>query len=629
MKIGSVVTAILTCVALVFSQTPPPYHLNVVAEQTGTVSMTWEISPAQGLIENFDDDFAQDFNWYTPNGDNTPDYGHFQINSGYAQVNSGTDFRNWASGYYEELEFQEFICELSIENISGRASRGILFRGDGFKDEDFSGYAFMLGVPNAGLGDYAVWRWSGGSPGSLIYWTESASINNGLGATNNLKVIGQGPNFDFYINDIYVNSVTNTLYPSGFVGFTGAESVIARIDNVTCSHVAELMPRHIEPEHGERVDAWLDEAGNLTNQPPLIAESEPFVETENTRYLDLEGAIGSSAAPIAGYKSTQQYPVGQANGGMNQNKSGQTTDELDEFDEYRIYRDGMLIGTSTSETFTDQLPAYGEYEYRVTAYYDPEGESIPSVAAIANWDAVTYGIVGQNTIVPYTGGIITYDVQLFSELAQQFPNVSYRTYVTAPDQTIYGPTFQYNFTLAPFMSVMQPGLQVVPAFAPPGDYVFYGRLYYQGAPVMEQSFDFDKMGGGELALGGGEFHFDSEEWATGSGVSFADQANSSPADGTAGLQVAELPDEFRIDAAYPNPFNAMTTIRVVLPEAADLKVTVFNVTGQEVAELANGQFSAGQHNFVFDGAGLSSGIYFIHANVAGQLNEIQKVTLMK
>jgi len=498
------------------------------------------------------------------------------------QLNCGTGHGNWGSGYYSEILFTDFTCEIQIENVSGFASRGILFRGDGHKAQEYNGYGFYLAFTGAHPGEYLIGSYINGASNTLVYWTATEATNMGEGAINVLKVVGQGPNFDFYINDIYVDSVINTMYPSGFIGFTGAESAWVRFDDMSCSHEAELMPRWIEPEHGETLDIWLDDAGQPTDQPPVIVGSEPFVETDNTRYLN---------------------PSGETQVG--------TLDELDEFVEYRVYRNDLQIGTSTTESFTDQLPAYGEYEYRVTAFYNPEGETIPSVAAMTNWDAVTYSIVGQNTAVPAGGGIITYDVQLFSELGTSFPNVIYRTYVTVPPvQTVYGPTYQYNFTLEPFMSVMQPGLQVIPAFAPPGDYLFTGKLFYQGVPVLEQSFDFDKMGEGVGA------------WSREAGVK-----QNHPFISDTGK--AGLPQEFYLGAAYPNPFNEMTTVTVALPQAADLTVAVFNSLGQQVAELADGSFQAGSHSFTFDGSALASGIYFVRATVPGELNAIQKIVLMK
>ncbi len=79
----------------------------------------------------------------------------------------------------------------------------------------------------------------------------------------------------------------------------------------------------------------------------------------------------------------------------------------------------------------------------------------------------------------------------------------------------------------------------------------------------------------------------------------------------------------------PNPFNAATTLSVTLPKASELTLTVVNTLGQQVAELAHGSYSAGQHSFTLDGSSLASGIYFVHAAVTGELNAVQKVVLMK
>ena len=80
---------------------------------------------------------------------------------------------------------------------------------------------------------------------------------------------------------------------------------------------------------------------------------------------------------------------------------------------------------------------------------------------------------------------------------------------------------------------------------------------------------------------------------------------------------------------YPNPFNPTTMVSVSLPQAADLTVTVYNITGQQVVELANSQFSAGNHMLTFDASNLASGLYFIQAHVPGHLNTTQKVMLVR
>lgn len=92
---------------------------------------------------------------------------------------------------------------------------------------------------------------------------------------------------------------------------------------------------------------------------------------------------------------------------------------------------------------------------------------------------------------------------------------------------------------------------------------------------------------------------------------------------------AGVPEEFTIAGAYPNPFNPALTLVVGLPEAADLRVRVYNLLGRQVAELVNGRTEKGYRRFIFDAPGLSSGIYFIHAEVPGRMNEVRKVVLMR
>ncbi len=72
----------------------------------------------------------------------------------------------------------------------------------------------------------------------------------------------------------------------------------------------------------------------------------------------------------------------------------------------------------------------------------------------------------------------------------------------------------------------------------------------------------------------------------------------------------ELPDAFSLFQNYPNPFNPSTTVEYELPRATLVKLTVYNLLGEEVRTLANENRSAGRHSIQFTAEGLPSGMYF-------------------
>ena len=70
-----------------------------------------------------------------------------------------------------------------------------------------------------------------------------------------------------------------------------------------------------------------------------------------------------------------------------------------------------------------------------------------------------------------------------------------------------------------------------------------------------------------------------------------------------------IPDTFVLEANYPNPFNPKTTIRFGLPEAAPVRLVVYDMLGRLVRVLLSGTHTAGTHEVVFDASDLSSGTY--------------------
>jgi hypothetical protein len=88
------------------------------------------------------------------------------------------------------------------------------------------------------------------------------------------------------------------------------------------------------------------------------------------------------------------------------------------------------------------------------------------------------------------------------------------------------------------------------------------------------------------------------------------------------------PATFKLAQNYPNPFNPNTKISFTLPEAENVTLKVYNMLGQEVAELIKGEMSAGEHTVNFNAANLTSGMY-IYKITAGSYINVKKMMLVK
>jgi predicted GH43/DUF377 family glycosyl hydrolase len=110
-------------------------------------------------------------------------------------------------------------------------------------------------------------------------------------------------------------------------------------------------------------------------------------------------------------------------------------------------------------------------------------------------------------------------------------------------------------------------------------------------------------------------------------------------DGVTGISdelLNTIPDDFVVFQNYPNPFNPKTSIIFGLPKASEVKLTLFNSLGEEVANLFKGYKTAGYYQVEFDATKLSSGVYFYQLKAAdpstssGQgFVETKKMVLMK
>jgi hypothetical protein len=90
----------------------------------------------------------------------------------------------------------------------------------------------------------------------------------------------------------------------------------------------------------------------------------------------------------------------------------------------------------------------------------------------------------------------------------------------------------------------------------------------------------------------------------------------------------EVPEEFSLSQNYPNPFNPATTITYGLPRTLQVRLTVYDILGREVATLVNEKKAAGVYQVRFDGRSLASGVYFYRLDAGGFVAS-KKLLLMK
>lgn len=88
------------------------------------------------------------------------------------------------------------------------------------------------------------------------------------------------------------------------------------------------------------------------------------------------------------------------------------------------------------------------------------------------------------------------------------------------------------------------------------------------------------------------------------------------------------PAKFELAQNFPNPFNPNTSISFTIPQSGNVKLSVYNLLGQEITTLVNEYKEAGTHNIEFNAINLNSGVYLYKLESNG-LTLTKKMTLLK
>ena len=86
--------------------------------------------------------------------------------------------------------------------------------------------------------------------------------------------------------------------------------------------------------------------------------------------------------------------------------------------------------------------------------------------------------------------------------------------------------------------------------------------------------------------------------------------------------------EFALHPPYPNPFNPSTTIRYDLPEAAEVRLTIFDALGRPIENVGTRYLVPGTYTVAWNASRFPSGVYFVRME-AGAFARYQTVTLLK
>ncbi len=271
----------------------------------------------------------------------------------------------------------------------------------------------------------------------------------------------------------------------------------------------------------------------------------------------------------------------------------------------------MSIGGNHNDYFLQAKPTYDE-GYIVVGYTFSYGAGGYD-AWLVRLDAgpiliVTLTPQNPPIIIPASGGYFLFDTQIHSAIPESvFCDVW--TEVELPNGNIHNPLLlRQNLMIPSGFGISGTIRQMVPSFAPPGDYIYTGYAgTYPDSVVDGDSFRFTKLEG---QMGAAIV----QDWGV--------------CDWFEWQGVASVTADSPMLSGFPNPFNPAITISFALPEPGKVHLSVYDIAGRLVATLLDGNRTAGVHEFTFDAGNLVSGIY-IYRLEAGNYTAVRKMVLMK
>jgi hypothetical protein len=228
---------------------------------------------------------------------------------------------------------------------------------------------------------------------------------------------------------------------------------------------------------------------------------------------------------------------------------------------------------------------------------------------------VTITLTPENppVVIPATGGIVEFNVLIQNDTSG-FAIFDGWIMLTLPNGLIYGPTIlRQNLIRPPNAQIVRDLSLTIPMFAMSGEYTMTGYVgAYPDSATDSSSFNFTK------SATDGRMIRTSESWS----ISGWDETVYFEAP-------LASPNACQLKlSASPNPFNSTLAIRFELPDASEVDLRIYDITGREVWKLASGNSHLASNEVIWDAEGLPSGIYFARLQ-AGDLVQTEKLLLVK
>lgn len=280
--------------------------------------------------------------------------------------------------------------------------------------------------------------------------------------------------------------------------------------------------------------------------------------------------------------------------------------------------DDLLPGDSSLVIVAHSIPAEPPDPLTDEGYLGAISVSTPTVIDSSSftttavvWPPVNLVLTPDtsSTVIPAGGGDFFFDIDITNyDAGQSYALRVWNNTILPTGMTLN--LLAANLNLSPSAVFSRSLHQYVPAGAPAGTYSY---MFYAADLVTWEVYDSSGFSFEKLAGDGAPVH--DLGWAL-LGWNVESEAG------------VFIPTQFDLHTNFPNPFNPSTTLTYDMPENGNALLSVYDVTGREVAKLVDGFQVAGRHQVSFNGNNLSSGVYFAVFN-AENFHKTQKMLLVK